>query len=305
MANEITNRPKMKMSDLLACNAVKSLATNLHLSEKQIMRANASALQLTDNPTLQKCDPFSLIKYCYSTARYSFTRDDAIYPVPYGGKVQAQMGYQGYRELAMRTGKFSKIDCIEVKDCDSVTTDDDGEPVVTFEKDYLKRLEAKRIGFYAYAKNAEGKVIKSLFWTDAMAQKHGKKYSKTYGSLWGNADDFPKMAKKTLIKQLVKDLDLSEEVNMAVKEDQIVYGKEGEKDTYADNPKNITEVFDATEQQEEKRSTVRNVNIFPPKKEDTEAVEQVAEEAPQSPTPSDEAEQDAYDFVGNLIDGNN
>lgn len=298
MANEITSRPKAKMSDLLACNAVKSLAANLHLSDKQIMRANASALQLTDNPTLQKCDPFSLIKYCYSTARYSFTRDDAMYPVPYGGKVQAQMGYQGFRELAMRTGKFSKVDCVEVKDCDSVETDDDGEPAVTFEKDYLKRMGAKRIGFYAYARNNDGKVIKSIFWTDEMCQKHGKKYSKTYGSLWGNADDFPKMAKKTLIKQLVKDLDLSEEVNNAVKEDQIVYGKQGEKDTYADNPKNdYTEVFDATEQQEEKKSTVKNVNIFPAKKEETTAVEEAPQEVPQG--------EDPYDFMDGIIDGNN
>lgn len=294
MSNEIAQK-KPNISSILAMNSIKALASTLKLSNKQLERANSSALSLVDNPALKNCDPFSLVKYCYSTARYNFSRDDACYPVPYGGKVQAQIGYQGYRELAMRTGKYSKIDCVEVKECDAITTDDDGEPVVEFDKDYIKRMNSKRIGFYGYAKAKDGTTIKRIFWTDEMAMKHGKRYSKTYGSLWGNEADFPKMAKKTIIKQLCKDLDMSAEVADAVREDQTVYGGNGEKDTYKDNPLNKTimeEIDISGEDTAPKKTTVKN-NIIPPKKQ---AIEEQAEEIPEpemvveetAPTPAPE-----------------
>lgn len=299
MGTEI--QKKTTVSSLLASNAVKSLGETLHLNQKQLIKANGVAIQLASNSTLSQCTPASIIQYCYSIARYDFSRDDSVYPVPYGNKVQAQIGYQGWKELAMRTGKYSKIDCVEVKECDEIITDEDGEPDVKFEKDYIKRMNSKRIGFFGYAKDKSNKYVKRIFWTDEMAMKHGKRYSKTFNSLWGKAEDFPKMAKKTIIKFVCKDLDLSEDLQNALKDDQAIYQNNitGDKVnyTYEDNPKNA-EVFDFSSQDEEpKKTTVKN-NLAKPQAPTTPAVE----EKPKTvPTKSQELpEEDAFDVIDEI-----
>lgn len=269
---------KYTMSTILASNGVQALGKTLHLNDKQIMKAQSSALSLSSNANLRNCDPMSLIKYCYETARFDFAREDAVYPIPYGGKVQAQIGYQGFRELAMRTGKFSKVDCVEVKECDEIITNEDGEPEVIFEKNFLKRKDSKRVGFYGYARNAQGKLIKSIFMTDKECIAHGKRYSLTFNNakgLWQT--DFEKMSKKTIIKQLCKDLDCSEEINEAVKADQLVFGRENEANTYADNPQNRSrELVLSLDDIETKKTTVTNslankVNL----KEDDQPIEEI------------------------------
>lgn len=255
-----------KLSKVLANNAVKALAQNLRLTEKQIEKANATALALQSNEKLAKCDQFSLIQYCYSVARFNFVRDDAVYPVPYGNKVQAQIGFQGYRELALRNGKYSKIEAAEIRECDTITTTDEGEPDVHFCDKYMERRNSKIIGYFAYAKDKNDKFVKRVFWTVEDCEKHGKKYSKAYGSIWGDPDKFPAMCKKTVIKQLCKSLDYSPLVETALREDQIVYGSVGQPNTYADNPKNV-ESFDFSN--EETKSTTTN-SILPPAEEPEE-----------------------------------
>lgn len=249
----------MTMTAILASNGVTTLGKTLRLTDKQIAKAQSSALALAGNPNLKDCDNMSKVKYCYETARFNFVREDAVYPIPYGGKIQAQISYQGFRELAMRTGKFSKIDCVEVKDCDEITTNDEGEPVVIFEKNYLARKECARIGFYGFAKDTHGNLVKSIYMTDLELQKHGKRYSKSYNKLWAIPEEFAKMAKKTIIKQLCKDLDISEELDYATKTDQMVFGKENEANSYEDNPQNKDIInFDFTDEPVKEKTTVKN-----------------------------------------------
>lgn len=247
-AMQSTNKPTV--SAILATNAIKNLGQNLELTQAQLARAKSSALTLSSDPKLAKCDPYSLVKYCFETARYNFTRDDCVYPVPYGDKVQAQVGYKGYRELAMRSNKYNDINCSEVKECDRVFRDKEtGKIRVEFNEDYKQALTAKTVGFYAFAVNKEGQLTNSLFWSIEDVEKHGKHYSKTYSSIWGDKEfGFVKMAKKTVIKQLCNELDQTPELKEALKLDQIVYGKENELDEYLDNPNNTTsKVIDFSE----------------------------------------------------------
>lgn len=288
MANEIVKKEGgNKVSALLASNSVKALGETLHLSQKQLEKANGVAITLASNPTLANCTPASIIQFVYSTARYNFSRDDACYPVPYGNKVQAQIGYQGWKELAMRSGKYSKIECKEVVEGEEPTTDEDGEPEIKFIKDFTARKTKKVIGYYGFAKYKDGSIARKIYWTVDEIEKHAKRYSKVYqrgGGLW--ATDFDKMARKTIIKFVCKDLDMSEDLSTALKVDQAVF--DGNKATYADNPQNI-ETFDfSDEDTSEKKSTVKNTIL--PKKEET-------------PQPTAPTQEDAYDFVGNIVDG--
>lgn len=239
MTKELTATESPKMSVILSGNAAKTLSEALHLTKKQLEKANASALQLSSDIKLAKCDPYSILRYCYTIARYNFVRDDAVYPVPYNGKVQAQMGYQGFLELAMRSGKYHKIACVEVKNCDKIITNEDGEPEVIFCDDYVLRMNAPITGYYAYARlKGTKELVKSIYWTQEMVTKHAKTYSKSYdsetSSIWKKNP--VEMAKKTLLKQLIKTLDISEAVNNAIMDDQLVFGGNNQANAYEDNP---------------------------------------------------------------------
>lgn len=293
MANEIVKSEGGKVSALLASNSVRALGETLHLSQKQLEKANGVAIALASNQNLSKCTPASIIQFVYSTARYNFNRDDACYPVPYGNQVQAQIGYQGWKELAMRTGKYSKIECKEIVEGEEPTTDEDGEPVINFSKDFAGRKSKKVIGYYGYAKYKDGSFARKIYWTVEELQKHAKKYSKTYrngSGLW--ATDFDKMAKKTIIKFVCKDLDMSDDMQSALNMDQATFGNTITSNkvnyTYADNGNNNTEVFDFSGASEdaERKSTVKN-NILP-KKEEPQPVEENT---------------DAYDAIDSVIGG--
>ena len=256
---------KQKMSVILASTAVTELGKSLNLTQEQQMKAKSSALKLSSDIKLKNCDPFSLIRYCYEIARYNFTRDDCAYPVPYGNQVQMQIGYKGYRELAMGSQKYDDIDAVEVYDCDKVIRDrQTGQIKVEFNEDYLATKNAKLVGFYAFAITKDGRVSNTLFWTLEECEKHGRHYSKTYSSIWGDKEfGFNKMARKTLIKQLCQKLDQTPELKDALQNDQIVFGKEGEDNKYLDNPNQLFET-----ELEEKDTTITNT-ILPTEDEET------------------------------------
>lgn len=297
MANEIANtNTGNKMSVTLASNGVKALGETLHLTQKQLITANAECIALASNPNMKNVTAASIVKFVYSKVRYGFNRDDACYPVPYGNEVQAQIGYQGWKELAMRTGKYSRIECKEVVEGEEPGIDEDGEPVVDFQKykSYTERNKHKVIGYYGFARYKDGSFARKIYWTVEEVEKHAKKYSQTYRKGYGLwATDFDKMARKTIIKFVCKDLDMSDDLKTALTMDQAVFtsantGKPTY--TYADNPNNVPEVFDVSDEQPtEKKSTVKN-NILP-KKEEPKPVS----------TPTQE-ETDPYDFVADLTE---
>ena len=230
---------KVPVSMILKNQNIKQLATNLELTQAQIQKANASALQLSARPELKNCDPMSLVRYCYETARFNFVRDDAIYPVPYGKEVQAQIGYKGFRELAMRSGKYDDINASKVYDCDKIYRDrESGEIKVEFNTDYKAITKAQIVGYLAYARSKDGRITNTYFMTKEELEAHGKKFSKSYNStnsVW--KENFDKMAMKTTIKQLCQMLDQTPELQEAIKMDQIVINKDlNSKNEYLDNP---------------------------------------------------------------------
>lgn len=229
--------PKYSMSTVLASKTITNLMDALHLTEKQKLQATTTALELSTSSTLYKCDQISLAKYCLHSVRYGFTRPDCIYPVPYNNYVQAQLGYRGYKELAMRSGLYKQIDAVEVLECDKLKRNRlTGAITVEFEEDVNKTIDSKVVGYYAYAIDNNGELIGSLYWSKEKCEQHGHQYSQSYNSVWGKS--FSKMATKTVMKQLLGQLPTTPEIQEAIKQDQIVYGGEGEEDTYRDNPYN-------------------------------------------------------------------
>lgn len=204
------------------------------------------------NKSLQGCEPNSLMMCGLKAASLSLPLDPNLgqaYPVPYNDRkrgikeAQFQIGYKGYVQLAMRTGRYKKIVVTDIRDGEVVTIDPITE---TYEfnpiLDEAERLKKRIIGYYAMFELLDG-FRKEIYWTIEKVIAHAKRYSKTFsdGPWQTNQDE---MCKKTLIRQLIpKWGPMSVELQEAVKSDMAVLridettGEELPPD-YKDNPQN-------------------------------------------------------------------
>ena len=76
------------------------------------------------------------------------------------------------------------------------------------------------------------------------------------------------MAKKTVLKQLLGQLPTTPDIQAAIKQDQIVYGGDGEENTYKDNPYNDEPKYTDVEVKEETESEVIDCVEHNPSKKD-------------------------------------
>ncbi|MEG1310902.1 MAG: recombinase RecT [Romboutsia sp.] len=136
-------------------------------------------------------------------------------------KVQFQIGYKGLLELAHRSGKLKTLYAHEVRENDEFDIDYGLEQKL-IHKPILKGDRGGVIGYYAVY-HLEPSGYSFIFMTYDEVKNHGKKYSKNFeGGIWEK--EFDSMAKKTVIKKLLKYAPLSIEMQKAVAFDESVKG---------------------------------------------------------------------------------
>ncbi|RDC50983.1 recombination protein RecT [Acinetobacter sp. RIT592] len=194
-----------------------------HMSSERFQRVALTAFG--NNPKLMNCDPMSFIAAMMDSAQLGLEPNTPLgqaYLIPYGTKVQFQVGYKGLLELALRSGKIKTLYAHEVRENDTFEVkyglhqDLIHEPV-------LKGNRGEVIGYYAvYHLDTGGHSF--VFMTKDEVLEHAKGKSKTFNNgPWQT--DFDAMAKKTVIKQLLKYAPLSIEMQKAVSSDETVKSK--------------------------------------------------------------------------------
>lgn len=202
-----TGVPALK--SLLATEAIKKQIKSL-LGDKagHFMMAIVGVVEGT--PQLQTCDPQSIINSAIVSATLDLPIEKNLgyaYIVPYKDKAQFQLGYKGYIQLALRSGQYKYINCVEIKEGElenyNLLT---GEYNFKFIDDINKRLEAKTIGYASYIEFTNG-FRNTLFMTKEQVKNHAKEYSQSYAydvsrgyttSNWSK--NFDAMALKTVLK---------------------------------------------------------------------------------------------------------
>lgn len=191
---------------------------------------------------LQECDPNSIMAASLIAASLDLPIDPNLgraYIVPYKGKAQFQMGYKGFVELAIRTGKYKDMNVEAVYE-DEIREYNPILGKLEFVDDFREckqRLNGetdKIVGYYAWYELLAG-FSKALYMTKEQSEDHAKKYSKTYNNgPWQS--NFDSMAKKTVLKLLLSRWGiLSIQMQEAITNDQKVYDGNGN-DEYEDNP---------------------------------------------------------------------
>lgn len=195
--------PAFIKSDGVMRSLVKTLGSETKKSE--FVSSVISAVQT--NPQLQNCDFNSIINCALLGNSLKLAHSPNLgqyYMVPYGGKAQFQLGYRGYVQLAIRSGKYRKLNVLPIKEGELIRYDPLNEDIeVNLIDDEEERENAPTMGYYAMFEYHDG-YRKTLYWSKSKMETHAKKYSKTYNSnnsIWKN--NFDAMACKTMLRQLI------------------------------------------------------------------------------------------------------
>ena len=181
------------------------------------------------NKLLKDCEPNSILTAAVMAASLNLQINPSFgeaYIVPFKGQATFQVGYQGYVQLALRTGQYKKIHAGvihegEIRGVNPLT----GEFVIG------EKISDKVVGYVAHFELING-FSKTLYMTREEIENHAKNYSQSYQSdknkswsIW--AKNFDKMATKTVLKLLLKNWGVkSVEMQQALQADFGVVSKD-------------------------------------------------------------------------------
>jgi recombination protein RecT len=202
-----------------------------------------SVIQIANqNEMLSKAEPNSIIGAAMTAATLDLPLNNNLgfaYIVPYNErqkdgtykvKAQFQVGAKGFKQLAIRTGQFLKIEDTDIREGEIKSRDRmTGEIDFDFIQDEKERSKKKIIGYVSYFKLVNG--FTSVFYmTTEEIEAHAKKFSQTYKKGFGVwKDDFNAMALKTVMKlNLSKNAPLSIEMKTAITKDQAIVSEFGD-----------------------------------------------------------------------------
>ena len=219
-----------------------------------------SVLQIVaSNSLLSKADPASVYQSAAVAAILDLPLNNNLgfaYIVPYNesykdgvddkGKdiwkkktvAQFQLGYKGYKQLALRSGQFLTIHATDVREGELLKYDRlSGEMEFAWIQDNVERTAKKVVGYVSFFKLLNG-FTQTFYMSLPELMIHGKRYSQTFQKdkgLW--KDDFHSMALKTVSKlNLSKNAPLSIEMQKAIVFDQAVVSDVDTQDVhYVDN----------------------------------------------------------------------
>lgn len=219
------------------------------ISPERFSRIVMTAVRQT--PKLQACSADSFLAAMMQSAQLGLEPNTPLglaYIIPYGREAQFQIGYQGLLELAYRTGQYRSIYAQAVYENDEFTyeygldeklvhvpaDDPTGEPVRYYA---LYHLQNGGYGFVVMSR----RQIELHRDTYAPAVKQGRH------SPW--LTDFDSMAKKTVLKQLLKYAPKSVEFASALAADETIKREIGD-DMSAVETIDVTPVAETGEEEE-------------------------------------------------------
>lgn len=176
------------------------------------------------NPKLAECTPKSFMGALMNAAQLGLEPNTPLgqaYLIPFKNKgtleVQFQVGYKGLIDLAYRSGEFANIYAKEVYENDEFEYEFGLEPNLVHKPATSNRGNV--IAYYAVFK-----LVNGGFGFEVMSKEdieaHAKKYSQSYNSKYSPwTNNFDEMAKKTVLKKVLKYAPIKVEFVRQVTED--------------------------------------------------------------------------------------
>lgn len=232
-SNQVKSALQSRAQGEVKASPIKGMQQMLKAMETEIAKALPSMVSserfqrlaltaFSGNMKLQQCEAKSFIAAMMQSAQLGLEPNTPLgqaYLIPYGNQVQFQVGYKGLLELAQRSGKIKTIYAHEVRENDEFEMDY-GLNQALKHKPLLKGDRGPVIGYYAVYHTVDG-GYSFVFMTKDEVLEFAQAKSKTFrNGPWQT--DFDAMAKKTVIKQLLKYAPISIELQKAITTDSTV-----------------------------------------------------------------------------------
>ena len=159
---------------------------------------------LTTTPKLANCTPQSFIGSMLQAAQLGLEPNTPLgqaYLIPYGDKCQFQIGYKGLIELAYRSGEVKNIEAHVAYENDDFEFEYGLNANLRHKPAKKNRGEPEWVYALVHFKDG-GYLFEVISYDDCL--KHGKKYTKTKFESTPWQTEPEEMAKKTVIKKVLK-----------------------------------------------------------------------------------------------------
>lgn len=195
------------------------------ITPERFTRMVLSALSV--NPKLAACTPASFLGAMMSAAQLGLEPNTPLgqaYLLPYMNKgtleVQFQIGYKGLIDLAYRSGEVEVVQAHIVYENDEFAFEYGLDPKLSHKPATENRGEP--VAVYALFRTKSGGYGFEVMSMDAV-RKHAEKYSKAYSSSYSPwKTNFEEMAKKTVLKKVLKYAPLKSDFVKGVVQDETV-----------------------------------------------------------------------------------
>ena len=245
MANTIQNQVATVKSEKKTMQSyIKSMEGEIKkalpsvITPERFTRMVLSAISV--NPKLAQCTPSSFLGAMMSAAQLGLEPNTPLgqaYLIPYKNKgvdeVQFQLGYKGLIDLAYRSGEVELVQAHIVYENDEFTLEYGLEPKLTHKP--ADRDRGEPIKVYAMFKTKSGGYGFDVMSMDDV-RRHAEKYSQAYRSGFSPwKTNFEEMAKKTVLKRVLKYAPLKSDFVRAVVQDETIKSEISEDMYYVQN----------------------------------------------------------------------
>jgi recombination protein RecT len=213
------------------------------ITPERFTRIVLSAISV--NPQLGQCTPQSFLGAMMTSAQLGLEVNTPLgqaYVLPYRNKgvleAQFQLGYKGLIDLAYRSGEVEVIQAHVVYENDEFTCEYGLDPKLTHKPADSNRGNPVKV--YAVFKTKSGGFGFEVMSMEDV-RKHAEKYSKAYSSSFSPwKTSFEEMAKKTVLKRVLKYAPLKSDFVRAAVQDEVIK-KDISDDMYSVPDENIIE----------------------------------------------------------------
>lgn len=216
---QVANKASNGFSAFMAAPAIREKINDIIGGKDGQRFITAIVSHVAQNPELQKCQHATLFTAAMQCEALKLSPSKTLgecYIIPFNdtknNRVVAtfQIGWQGYVQLALRSGQYRKLNVVELKEGEVVYYNRlTGDIETKFIEDDEIREKTPTMGYYAMFELTNG-FFKGIYWSREKMEQHALKYSQGYAAdkrkgtsytFWSKS--FDEMAKKTMIRQLI------------------------------------------------------------------------------------------------------
>ena len=176
-----SNTPSFSMA--ITAPSMQQLMMKSLRNERSVARLTSTLISAVNaSDQLKACEPSTIVAAALRGEGMGLIYGHGYYVVPYGTTATYLLSYKGYIQLAMSTGFYADIDCVEIREGEIEGRERrTGKPIINlakYESDE-ERQSKPIIGYYGYFELSNS-IFRFEYWSMDKILRHADRYSKAF-----------------------------------------------------------------------------------------------------------------------------